>query len=118
MSRLFLAAILASLPIAAVASALAPSAILANPSTYDGKPVIVSGAVSNFAAKDTKLGKFTRFDLCDAKCVPVLDMTGQTHTNGSMATVSGTFHATFKAPQKTWNNVIIVGQVPTPSGTH
>ncbi|HVN69237.1 MAG TPA: hypothetical protein VMU38_06290 [Candidatus Binatia bacterium] len=109
MSRLFLAALLAVLPIAAVAATLAPSAIVATPSTYDGQTVTVAGTVQNFMSKDTAMGKFSGFQLCDSKCINVIDKTNQSHTNGSSATVTGTFHASFKAPHKTWSNALVIG---------
>ena len=109
MRRFFLAALLAALPVAAIAATLAPSAILANPSTYDGQSVTVAGTVSNFTSKSTAMGQFTVFQLCDSKCVNVLDKTNQTHANGSTATITGMFHVSFKAPHKTWSNVVTIG---------
>jgi hypothetical protein len=109
MHRLFLAAMLAALPIAAVAATLAPSAIVANPSTYDGQNVTVAGTVSKFKTKQSAVGEFTRFELCDTKCILVVDKTAQAHTDGSSVTVSGTFHASYKGPKATMTNVVTVG---------
>jgi len=90
------------------AAALAPSAIVASPSTYDGKTVIVSGKVSNFQTSQTMMGTVAGYQLCDAKCVVVIDQTNHAQTNGSTATVTGTFHVTFKAPRKTFTNAIVI----------
>ncbi len=109
MRRFFLTALLAALPIAVAAATLAPSAILASPSTYDGQTVTVSGTVSNFMSKSTAMGQFSGFQLCDSKCINVIDKTNQTHANGSSATVTGTFHVSFKAPHKTWSNALTIG---------
>jgi hypothetical protein len=109
MRRFFLTALLAALPIAAVAATLVPSAIVASPSTYDGQTVTVSGTVSNFMSKSTAMGQFSAFQLCDSKCINVIDKTNQTHANGSTTTVTGTFHASFKAPHKTWSNALTIG---------
>jgi hypothetical protein len=109
MSRIFLAAILAAFPIAVAAATLAPSAVVAGASTYNGQTVTVSGKVSNFQSKNTALGQFTAFQLCDAQCINVLDKTSQPHANDTMATVTGTFHSTFKAPHKTWTNTLTIG---------
>ena len=88
MRRFFLTALLAALPIVAAAATIVPSAIVASPSTYDGQTVTVSGTVSNFMSKSTAMGKFSDFQLCDSKCITVLDKTSQTHANGSTATVT------------------------------
>ncbi|HKU81182.1 MAG TPA: hypothetical protein VJP76_03350 [Candidatus Tumulicola sp.] len=103
------AVLAAALPAAALAAALAPSAIVASPSTYDGQSVTVTGTVSNFQTSHTPMGTVAGFQLCDAKCVVVIDKTNQSRTDGSSATVTGTFHATFKGPRKTFTNAVVVG---------
>jgi hypothetical protein len=109
MRRFLLSAVLAALPIAVAAATLAPSVIVANPSMYDGKSVTVSGTVSNFKTKDTAIGNFTRFSLCDTQCITVVDKTMASHAANSTATISGTFHASYQGPKKTWTNVLTVG---------
>jgi hypothetical protein len=110
MNRVFLAALFAALPIASVAATtLTPSTIVGTPATYDGQTVSVAGTVQKFKSRNTQMGQVGVFELCDAKCVHVIDKTNQSHTDGSSATISGTFHETFKTPKKTWNNVIIIG---------
>lgn len=106
--RGFMPAVLAAIPLAAAAAALAPSAILANPSNYDGKSVTVAGKVTGFQTSQTMMGKVAGFQLCDAKCVVVVDETGQSRSNGSTVTVTGTFHVTFKAPKRSFNNAVVI----------
>jgi hypothetical protein len=110
MRRFFLAAVLAALPIAALAATLVPSALVGTPATYDNQTVTVAGTVADVRSHNTEaLGQVTAFQLCDTKCINVFDKTNQSRTAGSSATVTGLFHATFKAPKKTWNNVLIIG---------
>jgi hypothetical protein len=93
----------------AAAAALAPSAIVANPATYDGKSVTVTGKVTNFQMQSTMMGQVAGFALCDTKCVVVIDKTHQSRSDGATATVTGTFHVTFKGPHKSFKNAIVVG---------
>ena len=103
------AAILAALPIAAAAAALAPSTIVANPSAYDGKSVTVTGKVTNYQVSSTPLGgKAAGFQLCDSKCVVVIDKTATSRSDGATATVTGTFHTSFKGPRRTFHNVVLI----------
>jgi hypothetical protein len=108
--RSLLTLILTALPALAAAAALAPSAIVANASSYDGKSVTVTGKVTNFQTSSTPMGTVAGFQLCDAKCVVVIDKTDQSRSNGAMATVSGTFHVTFKGPRKTFSNAIVINR--------
>ncbi len=111
MRRLMLIALFAMTPaIAGAAGALAPSAILANASTYDGKSVTVTGKVSNYQTSSTPMGQVAGFQLCDSKCVVVIDKTNQSHSNGATATVTGTFHLTFKGPRKTFDNAVVISR--------
>lgn len=103
-------ALCAAIPAVALAAALAPSAILANPASYDGKSVTVTGNVIGFQTSQTLMGKVAGFQLCDAKCVVVIDQTGQSRTNGSSATVTGTFHKSFKGPKRSFNNAIVIAK--------
>lgn len=43
------------------------------------------------------------------KCVVVIDKTNHARSNGATATVTGTFHGTFKGPRKTFSNAVVVG---------
>lgn len=93
-----------------LAGAIAPSAIAADPSSYDGKTVTVTGKVSHFQTSSTPMGTVAGFQLCDTKCIVVIDKTNQSHSDGAAATVTGTFHATFKGPRKTFTNAIVIGR--------
>lgn len=55
------------------------------------------------------MGTVAGFQLCDSKCVVVIDKTNQSRTNGSSATVTGTFHVSFSGPKKTFKNAVVVG---------
>ena len=109
MRRFVVALLLGMAPIAAAAAALSPSAIVAGASSYDGKTVTVTGKVSNFQTSNTMRGTVAGFQLCDSKCVVVIDETNHARSNGSTATVTGTFHTTFKGPRKSFNNAIVIG---------
>jgi hypothetical protein len=108
--RFGLALLLAAAPVAAIAAALVPSAIVANPSSYDGKSVTVAGTVKGFQTSSTPMGTVAGFQLCDSECIVVIDKTNQSRSNGATATVSGIFHSTFKAPRKTFTNAVVIGK--------
>jgi glycine/serine hydroxymethyltransferase len=110
MRRLALTILLAIVPIATAAAALSPSALIAGASSYDGKSVTVTGKVSNFQTSSTMMGTVAGFQLCDSKCIVVIDQTDHARSNGSAATVTGTFHVTFKGPRKTFNNAVVIGR--------
>jgi hypothetical protein len=110
MRRTILTALLALVPAIAAAAAIAPSTILANPTSYDGKSVTVTGKVAHFQTSSTPMGTVAGFQLCDSKCVVVIDKTNTSHSDGASVTVTGTFHVTFKGPRKTFNNAIVVGR--------
>lgn len=93
---------------AVLAGTLAPSAILSNPSQYDGKMVTVTGKIASYKTSSTPMGTVAGFQLCDSKCVVVIDKTAQSRSNGASATVTGTFHVTFKGPRKTFNNAVVI----------
>ncbi|HEY6326285.1 MAG TPA: hypothetical protein VIW73_07230 [Candidatus Cybelea sp.] len=110
MRRLAFTALLAIAPIAAAAAGLSPSALIAGASSYDGKSVTVTGKVSNFQTSSTMMGTVAGFQLCDSKCIVVIDQSNHARSNGSTATVTGTFHVTFKGPRKTFNNAVVIGK--------
>lgn len=108
MRSLIVAAAIAAAPVLAAASSLTPSAIVASPSTYDGKTVTVTGKVSRFSTSSTPMGPVAGFQLCDAKCIVVIDKTNQSRSNGASAMVTGTFHLTFKGPRRTFTNALVI----------
>jgi hypothetical protein len=109
-SAFILTAFVLASSVAALADALAPSAIVASPSTYDGKTVTVTGKVTNFQTSHTMMGDVAGYQLCDTKCIVVIDESNHAQTNDSSATVTGTFHATFKAPRKTFTNAVVISK--------
>ena len=92
----------------ALAAGTAPSKILANPSSFDGKFVTVTGKVSHFQTSKTMIGTVAAFQLCDTKCVVVIDETNGAHHDGQQATVSGTFQVKFKGPRRSFNNAVVI----------
>jgi hypothetical protein len=110
MRRFAVALLLGVAPIAAAAATLSPSTIAASPATYNGKTVTVTGKVTNFQTSSTMMGTVAGYQLCDSKCVVVIDETNHARGNGSIATVTGTFHTTFKGPRKTFNNAVVIGR--------
>lgn len=109
MCRIAFALFLCLLPVTALAAALAPSTLVANPASYDGKTVTVTGTVSNVQTSSTMAGKVTGFQLCDSKCIVVIDKTNQSRSSGATATVTGVFHTTFSGPRRSFKNAVVVG---------
>lgn len=102
-------ALLVAVPaLALAADALTPSTIVGSPSTYEGKTVTVKGTVSNFQTANSPMGTVSFFQLCDPKCVVVIDSTKPTYKNGDQETATGMFHSTFKGPRRTFSNVVLV----------
>jgi hypothetical protein len=109
LSAAIAATLVLGLALPALAETLAPSTILANPSSYEGKAVTVHGKVAQFQTTKTPMGTVAAFQLCDEKCVLVIDKTDTAkYTDGDEATASGTFRSTFKGPKRTFNNVIMI----------
>jgi hypothetical protein len=95
-------------PLAAADPPLAPTVIVAAPSTYEGKTVTVAGTVARFQTSSSPRGPVAFFQLCDASCIVVLDFTKPAYKDGENRTVTGTFRAHFKAPRRTFDNVVLV----------
>ena len=95
-------------PAAQAADTIAPSAIVADPASYEGKPVSVSGTVAKYQTAKTMMGTIAAFTVCDAKCVVVIDETNTAHKDGDTVTVTGTFQSTFKGRQRTFTNVVVI----------
>jgi hypothetical protein len=91
-----------------LAAVLTPSQILTNPSTYEGRDVTVSGTVTNLQVKKSMFRKVTGFQLCDTKCIVVIDEKNAEHHDGETATVSGTFRENFKGPKRSFTNVVVI----------
>lgn len=87
---------------------VAPSALAANPSTYDGQSVTVSGTAKNPTARQTRRGTATVYQLCDSACINVIQFDNPNVSDGSQVTVSGHFRASF-GRQHSMSNVLVVG---------
>ena len=98
------------------AQTVAPSALSADPSTYDGQDVSVSGTVRNPGTRQTRRGTATTYQLCDSAYINVVQFGGAAVTDGSKLTVAGRFRATF-GRQTTMTNVLIVGGRREPQST-
>jgi hypothetical protein len=98
----------AAAPAALIAAVLTPTQLLSNPSSYEGQSVTVSGTVSHLQVSKTMFRKVTGFQLCDSKCVVVIDEKNAEHHEGEQATVSGTFQQDFKGPKRSFKNVILI----------
>jgi hypothetical protein len=87
---------------------VAPSALSANPSDYDGQSVTVSGTAKNPTARQTRRGTATVYQLCDTACINVIQFDNPNVSDGSQVTVSGHFRASF-GRSHTMSNVLVVG---------
>lgn len=94
--------------IPAFADAVTPSAVLANPATFDGKSVTVSGTVSHLQTNKSMFKTVTGFQLCDTKCIVVIDETNAARKDGEQATVTGTFQTSFKGPKRSFKNALLI----------
>lgn len=90
------------------AQTVAPSALSANPSSYDQQDITVSGTVKNPGTRQTRRGTATTYQLCDTACINVVQFGSANVSDGSNQTVSGRFRATF-GRKRTMTNVLIVG---------
>lgn len=93
---------------AALAADLTPSDILANPASFSGKEVSVAGKVTNFQTSKTIMGTVAGFQLCDAKCIVVIDERNTARSDGQTATVSGTFYETFKTRKRSFKDAVVI----------
>ncbi len=102
------AALTAAAMSAAFAADATPSAIAADPSSFEGKTVTVTGKVENFQTTHTLMGTVAGFQLCGEKCIVVIDEKNGSHANGEQATVTGTFYASFKTRKRTFKNAVVI----------
>jgi hypothetical protein len=72
---------------------------------------VVRGLGTPSETSNTPMGLVAGFQLCDTKCIVVIDKTNHSQSNGAAATVTGTFHVTFKGPRKTFTNAVVVGHL-------
>jgi hypothetical protein len=87
---------------------LAPSALIAGSSTYDGQDVTVAGTIKNVQTKDGPRGTMTQYQLCDTQCVNVIQFGSATVTQGQTQTVTGRFRASVdRGPVKAQDVIMI-----------
>lgn len=88
----FIVCILLALAPSVLAESIGPSQILANPTAYDGKHLMVSGTVQNVVAKTSRRGNdYETFDLCDNTCLKVFAWGHPGLQEGQSLSVSGKF---------------------------
>jgi hypothetical protein len=90
------------------AQTVAPSALSADPSTYDGQDVTVSGTAKSLGTRQTRRGTATTYQLCDTACINVIQFGASDAAEGGNVTVTGRFRATF-GRQTTIKDVLVVG---------
>ncbi len=101
--------LLAVLTAPANAAELTPSSLLANPSSFEGQTVTVTGKVAHFQTSKTPMGTVAAFQVCDKKCVVTIDETNASkYSDGDTATVTGTFHEKFQARKRSFDNVVLI----------
>ena len=94
---------------AAAAPVLAPSGILAMPQKFDRQNVTVLGLVENLVVRSAGPGTiFTQFQVCDSRCVNVINEGKPRVSDGQNATVNGTFYTFFARGPVIEHNVIVV----------
>jgi cytochrome c-type biogenesis protein CcmE len=100
------------------AQSATPSAIVADPTTYDGQSVSVSGTAKAPKTRTTRRGQILTFQLCDTQCVNVVefgDAAAAGVTEGQSVSVTGSFHASF-GKMRHMENVVLVGGRPGGGG--
>jgi hypothetical protein len=90
------------------AQTVAPSGLSADPSTYDGQDVTVSGTAKSLGTRQTRRGTATTYQLCDTACSNVIQFGSTSVAEGGSVTVTGRFRASF-GRQTTIKDVLVVG---------
>jgi hypothetical protein len=92
------------------------SAVIANPGSYDGKGVTVTGTVSHMFAASTQRAPYATFSLCDADaaCVRVFVASHPNISDGKTATASGLFRSAGTFSGRPYVNGIEATTVTTP----
>jgi hypothetical protein len=90
------------------AQSVAPSALAANPSSYDQQDVTVTGNARNPVTHHMRRGTATIYQLCDSACIQVVQFGTAGVASGAQQTVTGRFHLTF-GRRRIMSNVLVVG---------
>lgn len=81
--------------------------ILANPSSYDGDHVSVSGTIQKLERKVSAKGThYVTFSLCSSQCIDVYGFGSANISDGQTITVFGTFQVVRHLDSFTFNNAI------------
>jgi hypothetical protein len=92
---------------AARAAEATASQLLANPATYDGQHVTVSGTAQYVRPKTSRRGNdYETFSLCEQACVNVFTWGHPRINESSHLTVKGTFEAVKHVGRYTFHNEI------------
>ena len=102
------AAILAfSATLPALARKTTIAQILAEPASYDGEHVVVSGTITKLDRKISEKGnRYVTFWLCSDKCIEVYGVGSPNLTDNQTITVFGTFSVVKRIGSYTFNNGI------------
>ena len=93
----------------ALAATMTPSDVIAKAASLDGTTVTVSGKVAKFQHSSTLIGTISAYQLCDTKCIVVIDQKNGAQVNGQSARATGTFHAQYKGPRP-FKNVVMISK--------
>src|ERR1700722_18038 len=116
MNRLLRVTLLAAATVCAAgcghsSQTVAPSAVSADPASYDQQDITVSGTAKDAVTRQTRRGTATRYELCDNGCINVIAFGAKVVTDGSKQTVTGRFHTSF-GRRRILSNVLLVGGRP------
>jgi hypothetical protein len=116
MNRLLRVTLLAAATVCAAgcghsSQTVAPSAVSADPASYDQQDITVSGTAKDAVTRQTRRGTATRYELCDNGCINVIAFGAKVVTDGSKQTVTGRFHTSF-GRRRILSNVLVVGGRP------
>lgn len=92
-----------------------PTALVTNPSQYDGQDIMVGGTAHGPRQREMRRGTATIYQLCDTNCINVVEFGNSNISDGSQVTVSGRFRAIFGRQQKLTNVVVVGGHMAQPS---
>lgn len=94
-----------SLPAAAATATIAQ--LLANPSSYDGSQVDVTGKIEKLKQKTSHRGNpYVTFSLCASQCIHVFGFGTPSISDGQTITIHGTFAAVKHVSGYTFYNEI------------
>jgi len=101
-------------------SPIAPSVVVAAPSTYDMQTITVTGTIKGVQTRSMRRGTLTQYQLCDTQCINVVQFGDQTGslTDGATTTVTGRFRASVDRGPMHAQNLLMVGGGGFPGRGH